>query len=68
MIGGINHGISIPEVKNLNTPVPTGLNDYVWQHNYAVVETAVVGFFGCSWFSRNSFCRSSRSCIRTARR
>ena len=33
-----------PEVKNLNTPVPTGLNDYVWQHNYAVVETAVVGF------------------------
>ena len=34
-----------PEVKNLNTPVPTGLNDYVWQHNYAVVETAVVGFW-----------------------
>ena len=25
-----------PEVKNLNTPVPTGLNDYVWQHNYDV--------------------------------
>ena len=44
-----------PEVKNLNTPVPTGLNDYVWQHNYAVVETAVVGFLVAVGFQGISF-------------
>ena len=37
-------GYQPPEVDNLNTPVTTGLTDYVWQHNYAVVETAVLGF------------------------
>lgn len=24
-------GYQPPEVNNLNTPTPTGLNDYVWQ-------------------------------------
>lgn len=37
-------GYQPPEVNNLNTPTPTGLNDYVWQTQVAVVET-VAAFF-----------------------
>ena len=31
------------------------LNDYVWQHNYAVVETAVVGFLVAVGFQGIAF-------------
>lgn len=41
-----------PEVNNLNTPTPMGLNDYVWQTQVVAFETvaaffiAAVGFQG----------------------
>ena len=35
-------GYQPPEVNNLNTPTPTGLNDYVWQTQVAVVEICLL--------------------------
>lgn len=45
-----------PEVNNLNTPTPTGVNDYLWQHNVVAAESvalvfiAVVGIQGVITF------------------
>ena len=48
-------GYQPPEVNNLNTPTPTGLNDYVWQTQVAVVETVAAFLYSCRWISRSCY-------------
>lgn len=48
-------GYQPPEVNNLNTPTPTGLNDYVWQTQVAVVETVAAFFIAAVGFQGVAF-------------
>lgn len=48
-------GYQPPEVNNLNTPTLTGLNDYVWQTQVAVVETVAAFFISAVGFQGVAF-------------